>query len=400
MSYVNRIFSLRGIIEKANYLIEQAQSNYDPSKDELVIIDTRSNVPNGNLVNDDKLQNTKNVIAGSKAVATLLELLRTEQKKAIVDGVKGCGPYLKLAEHFKPDDTDIFFLDCKEISRLKYENVDIIHLKVSTVTDLLNTFDLNCCKTAMNMDKTIFWVSYQCLYTMLTGNCFLPKYLTSRELFQKIYTKSRRIYGTGFILFEQKCNATYLRYETRIGKYKDRGYTFQYIDTDKILPCILSNHMSAYNGEYGVHKNKTQIVTGKTGIHGTIGNAGVPVPTEQTVAPTLVITTKPETTVKNNVIPTVINTTKPETTVKNDVIPTDAVISDEIQKYLNTPENKILFNKILNACERNVNCGPEGVLPPKVPIVDVVDKKSETKIITLNQMIEQFYKEHPECKLG
>ena len=198
----------------------------------------------------------KHVISGSKAVTTFLELLRQGQKKAVSDGVKGCGPFLKLADYYKATDTDIFFLNSGEISRLKYGEIDIVHLKTPTITEHLEDFDLSCCKTSMSIDGKDFWISLHCLYTMLTGNCFIPKYLESPDRFRNFYNNTNNISRRKDIesFYESKttdkCTMMFTRISQRLQKYKERGYTFQYFETDKALSWITSNNMDSYMDGY------------------------------------------------------------------------------------------------------------------------------------------------------
>ena len=256
MSKVNKNIELASSIKtisdvfiNANKVIKSIQKSYDIDPIcEIYVSDTTT--VNRKEVKLPEVQQ-KTIISGSKAVTTFLELLREGQKKALIDGVKGCGPFLKLTDYYKANDTDIFFLDNKEVSRVKYENVDIIHLKIKNITEHLDNFDLACCKTSMNLEKTKFWVSLHCLYTMLTGNCFIPKYLGTLNEFRVVYNKSnRKQYDYVSSNKNNKCEVMYSRTQLRIEKYTERGYKFQYVETDKVLSCITSNHMSGYLGGY------------------------------------------------------------------------------------------------------------------------------------------------------
>lgn len=151
------------IIENANKIIKYAQQSFDD--DQVVKVSLISS-----------LTDPDHVIAGSKAVSTFLGLLHEAQKRALENEIKGCGPYLKLKHEFKADDTDIFFLSHNQHSRVKYDNVDIVHTTFTSIKELLDNFDLPCCKTAMNMDGNVFWISLQCISSMLTGTMLIPKY--------------------------------------------------------------------------------------------------------------------------------------------------------------------------------------------------------------------------------
>lgn len=260
---VSTIKSINDIFVNANEIIKSVQLSQDNDPIcEISISENKSETMSLNEFMGKSPSNSskvvrmlglepKNVISGSKAVTTFLELLREGQKKALVDGVKGCGAFLKLADHFKANDTDIFFLDSKEVSRVKYENVDIVHLKTPNITEHLDNFDLACCRTSMNLEGTKFWVSLHCLYTMLTGHCFIPKYLQSLEKFKVVYMKANGKYS-GYVSSHKntKCEVMFTRIQLRIEKYTDRGYKFQYAETDKVLSCISSNHMRNYIGGY------------------------------------------------------------------------------------------------------------------------------------------------------
>jgi len=237
------IKTITDVFVYANKIIKTVQKSIDT--DPICCIEI-------NKTNDKTVElEPKNVISGSKAVTTFLELLRQEQKQALIDKVKGCGPFLKLADHFKSNDTDIFFLNSKEVSRVKYENVDIIHLKTVDIKEHLSNFDLTCCRCSMNFESTKFWVSLQCLYTMLTGNCFLPKYLESLEKFKTVYVSANGEY-TSYVNNHKntKCSKMFARTQLRIEKYTERGYKFEYVETDRVMPFINSNHMSSYTGGY------------------------------------------------------------------------------------------------------------------------------------------------------
>jgi hypothetical protein len=260
------IKSIKDIFIHTNDIIKAIEKS--PDYDPIIEISVTENKSMKNSNYHEGIDNTpykskqncepKHVISGSKAVTTFLELLREGQKKARIDGIKGCGPYLKLAEHFKSSDTDIFFLNSNETSRVKYDDIDIVHLKTRNISEHLDNFDLSCCKTSMSIDGGNFWISLHCLYTMLTGNCFIPKYLESPDKFRIFYNKTNNISTKkDFELFYEskdetldKCTKMFKRLNERIEKYRERGYTFQYVETDKALSWITSNHMEGYLGGY------------------------------------------------------------------------------------------------------------------------------------------------------
>jgi hypothetical protein len=93
---------------------------------------------------------------------------------------------------------------------------------------------------------------------MLTGQCFIPKYLETPNEFRTVYNKAhnksdKKDFEDFYDIKEKttdKCTTMYARIQLRIEKYKERGYSFQYVKTDKALSCISSNHMSSYIGGY------------------------------------------------------------------------------------------------------------------------------------------------------
>jgi hypothetical protein len=242
------IKTINDIFVNSNEIIKSVQLSHEYDPICVITIDLYESYFHKDL-NSHKDIEPKNVISGSKAVTAFLELLRAGQKKAKTNDVKGCGPFLKLAEHYKSNDVDVFFLDSKEVSRIKYENVDIIHLKIPNITQHLDNFDLACCRTSMNLESTKFWISLNCLYTMLTGHCFIPKYLESLENFKVVYMKANKIYDYNKKNTD-RCKVVFTRTQLRIEKYTERGYTFQYVETDKVLSFISSNHMNSYLSGY------------------------------------------------------------------------------------------------------------------------------------------------------
>lgn len=125
-------------------------------------------------------------IAGSKAVNLFYKFLKLEKApfpcyfgNKIADN--------KIAGDFECNDTDIFFMNSKEHHRTTCGDVDIIHIKESSVETLLLNFDLPCCRAATDDSEEIFWISAQCLYSMLTGQYFLPAYLKDIEHFTSVF---------------------------------------------------------------------------------------------------------------------------------------------------------------------------------------------------------------------
>lgn len=225
-----KINCVEDVILHANDIIQNIGPNW--TNDQVIIL-------NASDANIGFVQ--KSCVAGSKAVVLLSEMLRVTQKKILDDGnhLNRCGPYLKLIDHFKSNDTDVFFLDSEKDDRVSYDNVDIIHLKTKTIDSLLLNFDLPNCRAAYCkiQNKTVFFVSLHCLYSMLTGCYFLPTYLKDRDEFVDIVKKHRNGVNTHNKHIENKL---FNRLHQRIQKYKDRGYTCRYVKTDHVQPWILN----------------------------------------------------------------------------------------------------------------------------------------------------------------
>lgn len=133
---------------------------------------------------------------------------------------------------FEPTDTDIFFLNSEMNHRLLLDNVDLVHTKAKSVEELLLNFDLPCCRAAFN-SKHDFWISAQCLHSLLTGTYYLPSYLSNIDKFSGILEMYR--YGDGLNPMDKHM---YDRLMHRIEKYKGRGYNCVWTHTDEVQPWI------------------------------------------------------------------------------------------------------------------------------------------------------------------
>ena len=225
----NNLENICDIIILAGKIIDTVEA--DEFNDKIFVLNRKSS----------NTEQPKSCIAGSKAVAKLLELLHEEQKRSLTNQVKGCGPHLKLIESFDPTDTDVFFLNSEIEDRVKYDNVDIVHLKATSIESLLLNFDLPNCRAAYYSDceNIVFYVSLHCIYSILTGYYHLPSYLQDKNNFNDVYKKN---YNEGMdvssIPLKTKGDKLFNRLQYRIEKYKDRGYTCKYVKTDLILPWI------------------------------------------------------------------------------------------------------------------------------------------------------------------
>ncbi len=210
MSDLLLIKTVKDIIENANLIIKHAEIS--PIFDPIFKIVLKEN------------QDADIILKGPGVSDDFLRLLKLEQQKV----VGGCGKYLKLPEYFESDDVILFFLKNVNIKNTTFNIKSIIHTKQSIDSLVLDTI-LPCNRIAMNSEKDIFYVSLQCLYSLLTGNCFIPKYLQTMDDFILAFNKNIHPY-----------KIVYNDINHHIKNCAKNGYTFSYIETKTLLPCILS----------------------------------------------------------------------------------------------------------------------------------------------------------------
>jgi len=211
------INTVKDIIDNADLIIKSAEISpiFDPV---FKIVLNDNNEPNIIMMGDGIIRN-------------FLKLLKLEQQKVN----EGCGKYLRLAPDIECDDVDLYFLKPVNLISISTNNIkNIIHTK-NSINNLVIDKYLPCNRIACNSKKNIFYVSLQCLYSLLTGNCFLPKYL------QNIDDFILAIYGDKYAATENNCKNIFENFNSLIKIYEKYGYTFSYVKTKTVLPCILLN---------------------------------------------------------------------------------------------------------------------------------------------------------------
>lgn len=159
---------------------------------------------------------------------------------------------VKLYGEFTPNDTDIFFLNSQVNHRMVLPGIDFVHTKAKTVEELLLNFDLPCCRAAFN-SKYDFWISAQCLSSILTGQYYLPRYLTNAIEFSKILATYRS--GKGM---DNDCEKLlFKRIIERMKKYDTRGFKCILIDTEEVQPWIKNRF---HYGEWKCEKESEAIM--------------------------------------------------------------------------------------------------------------------------------------------
>jgi hypothetical protein len=149
---------------------------------------------------------------------------------------------------FTPSDTDIFFLDSPANHRFIIPGIDLVHTKAKTVEELLINFDLPCCRVAFN-SRSDYWISAQCLGSLLDGTYQLPTYVSNPTRFYAMLDQHRNYETTSVekMLFS--------RMTQRIEKYIERGFTPRYVETDEVLPWIRNRfHYGVWKAEEEARK--------------------------------------------------------------------------------------------------------------------------------------------------
>lgn len=198
------IKTIDDILNHANQIIEKVEN--DPMNFEMVII-------NSSLLSS-KDHIPANCIGGSSATMKLLDLLTEAQRNCYERGIRGCGSHshLRLMKEFTPNDTDIFILNCKKESRTKYHDMDVVHKTSKTIEEFLQHVDLPPSQVVYTMinQQAVFYTTYHCLYSLLTGKYFLPEYLETADVLRK---------------------DTHINFWKRVDKYQRRGFDYRSIET-------------------------------------------------------------------------------------------------------------------------------------------------------------------------
>lgn len=183
----------------------------------------------GGIIGTNNMHQNKSYISGSKALKMFNDLLinigffdkRFNNKNIVAN------------------DTDIFFVDSKRIDRVKLDNTDLVYTIIKTIEEVLLTFDLPCCRVATDNDGN-FWVSAQCLLALtLNRPVVMPAYVQDKK---KLFAKYKEVGCNGLI------NDHMTKLDNRIAKYKNRGFEFVYLETDKMMNFIARSNMYNRDG--------------------------------------------------------------------------------------------------------------------------------------------------------
>lgn len=144
---------------------------------------------------------------------------------------------------FVHDDVDIFHMNSEFMCYYRLDSFEIIYTKDKNPEQILMNADLPCCRAAFDGNYN-FWVSIQCLHSLLTREIYLPKYTSSIQDLHNVFMNNIK---KGANTNNEDELASAIRFHDRLNKYIKRGYKCIYYDTDVILPWIINRY---YNNEW------------------------------------------------------------------------------------------------------------------------------------------------------
>lgn len=188
----------------------------NPNKDKIVYLKHRS----GKRAKSDVY------ISGSTALKDLISILSISAQRGKIA--------YPLITQFNPRDTDFYRLKCKSKNLFRYASVDLVDSTFDCIEDLLLSFDLPCCRVAID-DAENFYVSYHCLSAIFFGKMYMPTYTKEQKTLQEMYSKNVKTGSEigGTIIRDWIC-----KHHRRCTKYRERGFEIEYFDTDEVMPFI------------------------------------------------------------------------------------------------------------------------------------------------------------------
>lgn len=127
---------------------------------------------------------------------------------------------------FTSNDTDLFVLNNVQNHRVNIGELDVVYKSYKTPEELLIHFDLPCCRAARDLNNT-FYVSLHCLYSLFTGEVYLPRIYSDEQKYNKV-------------IKDLGIKSRWSKLQFRIAKYEDRGYYFNYYKSN-VIPKSLAN---------------------------------------------------------------------------------------------------------------------------------------------------------------
>jgi hypothetical protein len=139
--------------------------------------------------------------------------------------------------NWKATDSDIFFLNCTENTRMTGTpgTLDFIFCKDKTIEDVLLNFDLPCCRVGFDF-KYNYYVSAQALVAIFTGKMYMPDYFCNENEFMNKLNQYRMSNAPAHA---DSINRTIVkRFYERVKKYQSRGFKTVYTHLDYLLPWL------------------------------------------------------------------------------------------------------------------------------------------------------------------
>lgn len=176
------------------------------------MVDLEKGVPVSRLVDAQRLlSKAEAVIAGSAAMKFLFNYFYPDRDL-----------------HWTVGDVDLFFLDSVEEGRKTVGQVDLVASRHKTVIELLNAFDLPCCRVAYNSQFLCF--TLQAANACFNKKCYISSVLTNEKAFKKALHP---------IKDPEELDRIWQKTHKRIEKYRTRGIGFSVISDE--VPSFLFN---------------------------------------------------------------------------------------------------------------------------------------------------------------
>jgi len=168
----------------------------------------------------------KSYISGSKGLLIFYNTLFEFYKSVGVDIPK---------KNIGSNDTDIFFVGAKNVSRVKMDTIDLIYTRLESIQEVLLNFDLPCCRVAVDSNNN-FYVSAQCLVSLILNDpVIMPEYV------KKVGPLSRKYQEAGCRISD--INDHISKIVMRFKKYQLRGFVFTYVKTEEVMNFIKNVEM-------------------------------------------------------------------------------------------------------------------------------------------------------------
>lgn len=249
------VYTVKCGVPPIKHLWQFCQNSYYPQREQLIDQITAWCIMNPDKEHIYKIELSHDVVdSGNTQLGPNHGSWLTNCAKSLQDGetmncvVAGSYALWTLEKMFnnyktpswKANDIDMFIMNRKKNARHSPSGglLDIVHTTDKTPEEVVSNFDLPCCRVAFDMNYT-FYVSIHVIYALITKKIKLPLYLKESDSFKKVLKR----YETNNDVISKPTIETYhnmlvSRMGERIKKYQSRGFSFQWYETDYILPWI------------------------------------------------------------------------------------------------------------------------------------------------------------------